>query len=84
MFVVKLFKWRKSKTIKLSFKSSNQTRLYQFEKLRTLSTTNQDKNEKQEQYGCWFCLQTDGVPVEKDEMSDKVLKKLLQCARKLT
>ena len=56
----------------------------QIEELRKLSTKNENENEEPEQYCCRVCLRINGVPVEKGETSEVVLKKLLQCARKLT
>ena len=40
------------------------------------NTKNQDENEKLEQYGCRLCLRIDGVPVQKGETSEGVLKKV--------
>ena len=56
----------------------------QIEELEKLATKNQDQNEALEKYGRRLCLRIEGVPVEKREACEGVLKKLLQCARKLT
>ena len=47
----------------------------QIEELRKLSTKNKDENEELEQYDRRSCLRIDGVPVEKSETSEGVLKK---------
>ena len=46
------------------------------------NTKNQDKNEKLEQYGCRLCLRIDGVPVQKGETSEGVLKKVTSICEK--
>ena len=56
----------------------------QTEELKKLATKNQDQNEALEKNGRRLCLRIEWVPVEKGEACEGVLKKLLQCARKLT